>query len=290
MPGEDTSNTGADAPVADPSNEGDPESGGVTADDIASALGPQYKTVAPVVEEEPEEEPEAPEEPEEEPEDELEEEPEAPKPTPAKTPEVPTDDVSDKFSITVKDDDGITFKINAGDDLDEVLAEANISKVSKIMSIMRQLDKVERDKEQYEADEATTAAENDRNERITSIQQGWDSEVKELQAQKRIPTTAKGADNERVAEVYKFMGEENDKRIASNKPAIMSFEDALDKLENKEAREAKTKAETDAKDTARKNGGLIGGNGSGNTSGAAPVYRAGSARNSTQALKALNLL
>lgn len=300
---EDTSATGGEAEAVDTGAADVPgtvteETGSVTAEEIAAALGPKYRTVAPVKETTKEEvkdddaESETDEDTDTESSDNKQDDTERPtkaKPVNAKNQEVASDPNIPDFSMTVTDEDGVTFKIAAGDDLDEALADANITKTSKIMSIMRQLDKLEAQKSDYEADQQKQADADKHTEAVANIQKGWDDEIKSLQAEKRIPTTAKGADNERVAEVYKYMAEQNDARIKAGRPTIGSFEDALDKLENKEAREAKVEAAKTAKDEARKNGALVGGSSAPATSGT-PVYKAGSARNSGQALKALGIL
>jgi hypothetical protein len=85
------------------------------------------------------------------------------------------------------------------------------------------------------------------------------------------------------------MAEENDKRIKASRPTLDSFEDALDKLEAKEAREANAEAKVEAKNTARKNGALVGGSSA--PAGNGPkVYRAGSARSMSEAIREQGLL
>lgn len=209
---------------------------------------------------------------------------------PAKAPETPEVVPEGKtFSIEVEDANGVTFKINAGDSLEDALRDFEPKNNGQILQVLRSVEKMEADKAKYDADQATEAETAAKNVRVAAIQQGWSEEIKDLQAQKRIPENGKDADNTRVAEVYKFMAEENTKRIAANKPTIGSFEDALDKLENKEVRAAKVEADKAERDTARKNGGLVGGS-SAPASNTPAAYKAGTARNSAEAIRKLGLL
>jgi len=262
-----------EAPAEAPADKGE----GTTPEEVAEVLkGSGIKLDTPKAEAEPEapaEEP-APEEPEEE-------EPEEPEPEPE--PEAPTD--GPDFTLQVVDANGVTFKLQPGDNLEDALKDFEPKSNGQILQILHDLQQKEGEKAKYEADQAAAEATNAQNQRVADIQKGWNEEIKALQGEKRLPATG----TERVDQVYKFMAEENDKRIAAGAPTIGSFEDALDKLENKEAREAKVEADKAAKETARKNGSLVGGS-SAPATGASPVYKAGSARNATQAAKAMGLL
>jgi hypothetical protein len=195
------------------------------------------------------------------------------------------------FSITVEDKNGVTFKINAGDNIDEVLADFEPKNTGQIMDMIRQLDKVESQKAEYDAEQTKAAEQAERDERIQGIQEGWKGEITELQAAGRIPKVAEGSKNERVDAVYAFMGEENARRVAAGKPQLASFEDALDKLERNEQIAADEQAKKDAKAAAKKNGALVGGSSAPASNGPAP-YRVGPnrPRNATQALKAQGVL
>ena len=240
---EDTSNAGGEAAV-DTSNTGDEgaaeapaegavsdETGSVTQDEITQALGPKYKTVTPVAESEETKENE--EEAAEDVEQEAEAEEEV---TPAAKPEtqVVTDSNEPSFAFEVKDANDVTFKIEPGDSIEDILKDFEPKNNGQIISILDQLREAKDAKAQYESNQQAEAAEAATAERITAIQDGWSAEIKALQADKRIPVTNKGTDNSRVAEVYEFMAKENDARIKDNRPTIGSFTDALDLLEVRE--------------------------------------------------------
>lgn len=190
------------------------------------------------------------------------------------------------FTLQVEDASGVTHKIEKIEDLPEDFEPKNNRQIIEIIS---NLQKLEGDKAKYETEQAEAAKTAEIAERSTKIQEGWQDEIKQLQADKRIPTTTKGVDNERVSEVYEFMKTENDNRMKAGRPTIGSFEDALDKLENKEAREAKVEKAKDDKETARKNGGLVGGS-SAPSSTQAPVYKSGTARNANEAIRKMGLI
>lgn len=211
------------------------------------------------------------------------------KPAPVVTPVEPVKPVDatiPDFSFTVKDANDVSFKVNPEDSIEDVLADFDPKNNGQIIAVLEQLREAKEAKKAYEDTQAKETADTATKARIQSIQDGWDSEVKNLQAEKRILT--KDADA-RIAEVYKFMGEVNTKRMAANQPTINTFEDALDKLESKEARDAQVVQDKADKETARKNGGLVGGSSAPASSGT-PVYKAGSARNANQAIRAMNLL
>jgi hypothetical protein len=191
-----------------------------------------------------------------------------------------------EFSFKVVDKNGKEFTVNAGDNIDDVLAEFELKSSTQAMSILRQLDKIEAEKANYEKDQQEETANTERAAVIESLQKTWADELKDLQAQKRIPA---GTDNDRINEVYKFMAAENTKRIDQGRPTIQSFEDALDKLENQETRAKAVEADKVAKEEARANGGKVGGS-SAPAANATPVYRANSARNANEAIRALGLL
>lgn len=282
---QDTSSTGetAEGTVTD-------ETGGVTSEEISAALGSKYKTVAPAKEEsetEEEDKTNADDETNEDAEQETEAEEETPvKPAKEDKQEVIADSDAKDFSFTVEDANGTTYKIVPGDSIEDILKDFEPKNNGQIIAILDQLREAKDAQAKYETDQQTQAAEADKAERVANIQEGWNSEIKDLQAQKRIPT---GTDNERIGQVYTYMGEENAKRIAAGKPTIGSFEDALDKLETIEERAAKVEANKAEKEEARKNGGLVGGGGS-MTTATTGAYKAGSARNVNQALRAQGLI
>lgn len=260
-----------------PADEGGEGGEGVTEQEIADALGstgikikPEAKPVVPA-------------------EDEPDEEVVPEKPAPvvlAVEPVKPLDANTPDFSFTVKDANDVSFKVNPEDSIEDVLADFDPKNNGQIIAVLEQLREAKEAKKAYEDTQAKESADTATKERIQSIQDGWDNEVKNLQAEKRMPT--KDADT-RIAEVYKFMDEVNTKRMAANQPTINTFEDALDKLESKEARDAKVTQDRTDKETARKNGGLVGGSSAPASSGT-PVYKAGSARNANQAIRSMGLL
>lgn len=210
--------------------------------------------------------------------------PEEPKPAEETAqPEAPN------FTIEIEDAQGNKFTVGPDDNLEDVLAEFEPKNNGQVLQLMRELDRLQGEKQNWEAQEAATTAEAEHTKLITSIQEGWNKEITELQGQKRIPVSADGKDNERVQQVYAFMSEENEKRVAAGKPMIQSFEDALDKLELKELREAEKAKSKEAKEEARRKGGLVGGSSAPASSGS-PVYHAGTARNASEAIHSLGLL
>lgn len=258
------------------------ETGSVTADDVAKILGKDKVDTSNVteVEDAEEDEPDTPEVPEVAPVADVK---------PADKVEDKPVDVADvdtpDFSVEVEDAEGKTHKIERIEDLPEDFEPKNNR---QIMEILRDLSKQESAKASYEEEQITKQAEANTREAIAKIQTGWDEEIKSLQAEKRIPITTDPTKNERIEQIYKFMGEENTRREKAGKPPLATIEDVLDKLEKKEALEAKAKATSEAKETARKNGALIGGS-SAPATGGTPTYKGG-AKNANQALKMMGVL
>lgn len=211
-----------------------------------------------------------------------------PKPA-AKTEPVETTVAKDApdFSFTVKDANDVSFKISPGDSIEEVLEDFDPKNNGQIIAILEQLREAKDKQSAYDKSVADDKAKAETAQAVKSIKEGWDEEVTNLQADKRIPN---GKDGEaRVAEVYKFMAEINDARMKTGSATINSFEDALDKLDAKVAREAKVEQDKKDKETARSNGSLVGGSSAPASSGV-PVYKAGSAHNANQAIRAMGLL
>lgn len=288
--------SGDELPGGLPAN--DPNGEGTTPEEVAAAMKSAGVNLpaepkAPVAADDEEgEDPDKAEEPaappkgdEETSDDEPEDEEEEPEPKPAAPEEPAADD--NKYSFQVEDANGVTYKISADANVEDVLAEFEPKNNGQIISILDQLREVKAQKATDDAKAAEDSVKAERTERAGELLKGWGEEAKALQGAKRIPD---GADGEtRINKVYEFMADENTKRIADNKPTLNSFEDALDKLENKEARD---KAVADAKadkDKARENGGKVGG-ASAPASSSSPVYKAGSAKNANQAIRSMNLL
>lgn len=297
--GGDTTPPDAPAPAAD-SGDDDSETGGTTPEEVASVLRGSGIKVTPTVaapaaadgedgdaddDEEAGDAPAAADKAADEPAPAADPTPPAPAPDKPAPVDAPAADAPD-FTMEVEDAEGVTHKIASIEDLPEDFTPKNNRQIIEIVSKLSELDG---QRTKYEEDQRSAAIESDKTERVQKMQDGWNTEIEALQADKRIPVTANPEDNERIKEVYTYMAQENDRRAADGRPAILSFEDALDKLENKEAREAKVEADKEAKNVARSNGAKVGGSSAPATSGPT-VYRAGSARNITQALRATGLV
>jgi hypothetical protein len=200
----------------------------------------------------------------------------APKPEPETAPETTTDD---KYSFTVVDADGVTFKVNAGDTISDVLEDFKLKNDAQAIEILDKLRDVKDLQRADQADNAKAEADAANAKVIEDIQTGWNNEFKALDIN----------EEGRREEVMKFMSQENDKRETEGRPLIRTVEHALLGLEKQEAKAATEKAAKDAKETARKNGGLVGGSSAPATSAPA-TYRAGSARNANEAIKSMGLL
>jgi hypothetical protein len=203
----------------------------------------------------------------------------------AAKPEAPTDEEAPSFTMTIEDVNGQSYSISADDNLSDVLEDFEPKNNGQILDILDKFRDLKDSKKSYDSEQATKAADDEKQEAISKILSGWDREIDQLVADKRLDS--KEAD--RVGEVREFMSNENSKRETDGRPLIGSFEDALDKLEAIEAREAAAQAKKDAKDTARKNGGMVGGS-SAPASGKQQAYRVGSARNVNEAIRAAGLL
>ena len=257
----------------------------VTPEEIAETLhlkpinGEQEDEPEPTPPEEEETPPETP--PEETPETSLKEE--KPQPTPPEDVEPPV------FSLEVEDVNGEKLTIGPDDDVEKVFENFEPKSNGQIFKILDDLQKLRADKESYESEEAEKAENTERETQLVAIRDGWDKEIKELQGSKRIPVVNEGEENKRVDEVFEFMNEENQKRIEQDKPLIRSFEDALDKLELREQKQAEEQRKKEQKETARKKGALVGGSSAPVPTGGVPAYTGG-ARTASQAAKMMGLL
>jgi DNA-binding PadR family transcriptional regulator len=185
-------------------------------------------------------------------------------------PETPT------FAVEVEDANGNKVVINPGDDIEKVLESFEPKSNGQIFKILQDVQKAELAKTEYDKQQEESAATAERQEQVDKLAAHWDSEIAQLQGQKRLPVDAAGKSEDRVNEVFKFMAEENDRRTqAGRTDFLMSFEDGLDKLELREQ-------------ATRKKGGMVGGSSAPATSGG-PVYKGG-ARNANQALSSMGIL
>lgn len=196
-------------------------------------------------------------------------------------------DEAPTFELEVEDVNGEKFTLKPGDDLETVLKDFEPKNNGQIFAILDKLHELKSQKAEYDKAQAEQAEEAQRAANVAEIQKGWDSEIKSLQGAKRLEVTTDGK-SERVDQVFKYMNEENDKRIKDGRPLIRSFEDALDKLELKETKETAANKAKEEKELTRKKGAMVGGSSAPATSGA-PVYKGG-ARNSNEALRAMGIL
>lgn len=263
-----------------------------TPEEVSQVLGLEKPETVTAEELENEEEPEQPEAPEtpETPETKVEGAP-APVESTPETPAAPEAPETPSFTLEVEDANGEKYAIASLDDLPEDFEPKNNRQIMEILDGIRN---VNEEKSAWEKQQADSEVEAARQESIAKIQSSWDEEIKQLQSDKRLPVSA-DANNpdakfvERRDEVFKFMAEENQKRNESGRPLLQSFEDALDKLENREAKEAAVEQAKKDKELARKRGGMVGGSSAPATSGA-PVYRTGQARNASEAIHSMGLL
>lgn len=206
------------------------------------------------------------------------------------TPVAPVDVASDtkQFELVVEDVNGEKITLKPGDDLEQALKDFEPKSNGQIFKIIDDFQQLRAEQKTFNDEQTTKAAEAEQAQELATIQSGWDKEIASLQGNKRVPVTVDGSANERVTQVFDFMGKENDARVADGRPLLRSFEDALDKLELRETKEAAAQAEKDAKELARAKGGVVGGSSAPATSGA-PVYKGG-ARNANEALKSLGVI
>lgn len=208
--------------------------------------------------------------PEESDTDTPEEEPEV---TPAETdPQTPPAQPSDaELFIEVMDAEGVTHKISTIDDLPEDFQARNNRDALKILGDLAKLDT---QREQREAEAATAAEAAALAETQQAQFKSWDSEITELAKTDRLDAT----NTDRLNDIFGYMNEINAARHKAGNPnLITSFEDALDKFEAKESREAAELATKNGNDMAKAKSSLIG-RSSASTGGSSYVYRAGSAR------------
>lgn len=272
------------------------ENGGVTTtpDEVADILHLPKQTVESEDEEDKEDESEESEGDNESDGDKEEESDETDKPDEQIEDKADTSDKSDDnqdvptFTLEVEDSLGEKFVLKPGDDLEEVLKDFEPKSNGQIFAILDKLNDLKIQKEAFDKEQAVKAQESETNQRMEAIQTGWNNEIKALQGAKRLEVTTDGKPSERVNEVFAYMGEENAKRAEDGRPLIQSFEDALDKLELKETKEAAAEKAKEEKELNRKKGGMVGGSSAPNTN-STPVYKGG-ARNSNEALRAMGIL
>jgi len=192
------------------------------------------------------------------------------------------------FTLEIEDVNGEKITLNPDDDLEQALKDFEPKNNGQIFKILDDIHKLREDKAAYDQKQTADAAEAEKAEALSKINEGWDNEIKALQGDKRIPVSSDGKEDPRVKEVFDFMGKINDEREKDGRPPIRSFEDALDKLELQESKDAKIQKEKDEKDLAKKRGSVVGGSSAPATSGA-PTYKGG-ARNANEAIRSLGLI
>jgi hypothetical protein len=289
---------GGEAAVPDAPDTGSDdgeESGGTTAEEVAQILNlPQAPTEEEVEDDVPEPEDDGDLDADGAGDEPAPDEPTTEQPAPAstteddKSAETATDEAPD-FSFTVEDADGVTFKVGPDDDIDSVLKDFNPTGTGQLVSILGMVQEAKQKQSQYESDQAAQRADEERDERVAKINESIDNELSTLVSDGRIPAANNLRESERGQQIFDFMRAENEKRSEDGRPLLASVEDALDKLENKERRESDAQAKVDRKETARKNGSLVGGSSAAASGGSKP-YVSGSATNATQALRQAGLL
>lgn len=284
-------------PIVDTSNTGEEAQESTTPEEVADILGlnkPETVTEEELIAAEEatpaEGEPVEPEAPAAgEPVAAEEATPEAPA---AETPAEPVEAPS--FALEVEDVNGEKVTINPGDNLEEVLKDFEPKTNGQIFQIIKDVMDMESAKKEYDTEQETKAGEAAHAETLANIHAGWDKEMAALQAEKRLPVSADPNNPnkefvERRGAVFRFMAEENSNRQKDGRPLLQSFGDALDKLENREAKEAKVEADKKERELAKKRGSMVGGSSAAATS-SAPVYRPGSARTADEALRSMGML
>lgn len=206
------------------------------------------------------------------------------KPATDKSPEgdTPADADTPDFTVTVEDIDGVSYKIESLADLPE---DFKAQSDRQALEILDQLRDARDRRNSYEAEQAANAERAERDARIAEITQTWDAEFEDLAGQKLVQS----GDTERKQQILGYLAEENAKREQNGRPLIASLTDAYYGLQAQESRENAARAAKEAKETARRNGGLVGGS-SAPATGNGPVYRAGSARNMNEAIRRAGLL
>lgn len=199
-----------------------------------------------------------------------------------------TQDDAPVFELEVEDANGEKYTLKPDDRLEDVLKDFEPKNNGQIFQIIDDLQKLRSEKTAFDEKTAQESEEAAHKAQIDEIQGGWNKEIEALQGQKRLEVTGDGKQSERVNEVFKFMGEENAKRMEDGRPLLSSFEDALDKLELRETREAEKQKAKEEKELQRKKGGMVGGS-SAPVTNAGPVYKGG-ARNANEAIRSLGLL
>lgn len=214
---------------------------------------------------------------------------EVPVPKPEEAPK-PSDKGSEQTSapstaltLEVEDAEGKKYQISKSTDLPRDFTPKDNAQVIEILEGLADL-------KQRQAQMDTEAAKAEEQAKATASQQeqiaSWDAEIAALQADGRIdkPKAAPNSPEflndpavKRADQVFKFMEQENQRRVTTNTAPIRSFADALDKIELAEYRAAKVEAEKQELQTAKQKSGLIGRT-SGGGGNEPPVYVAGSAR------------
>lgn len=185
--------------------------------------------------------------------------------------EIATPSDEDLF-IEVLDADGVTHKISTISDLPDDFVPKNNVETLRIVSELAKLD-VERERrtEQAQTDAQTAAIKEIETQQYNS----WDKEIAELAKTKRIDVS----NVDKVDKVFTYMNEVNQARIKAGNPNLVSsFEDALDKYEIQESKEAEAVAKKNGNDLAKQKAAMIGRSSASGSDGYRP-YRAGSARN-----------
>jgi hypothetical protein len=200
----------------------------------------------------------------------------------------PTAQDAPTFELKVADANGEEFIIKPDDNLESVLENFEPKSNGQVFAILEQVRELKSQKAQYDKEQSDKIAETEKSNKMAAIQEGWEKEIQSLQGEKRLEITTDGKPSERVNKVFSYMAEENDKRIKEGRPLIQSFEDALDKLELKETKDAQAQKAKDDKELAKKRGSIVGGSSAPATNGL-PVYKGG-ARTANEAIARMGLI
>lgn len=281
-------------PIAAP-EPGDGETGGTTPEEVLSVMGkgpePEGEPETPPADPDGGEPPagadKVPADPDDAPAD--PETPPAPAADPTPTPPAPAPpEEAPSFAVEVEDAQGNKITIEPGANIEEVLKDFEPKSNGQIFQIIKDVMAAEQSQKEYQAEQEQQARDEQAKTAIAEVQAGWDKEITALQGSKRLPVDAAGKSEERVTEVFKFMADVNAEREKNGQPPVSSFEDALDKLELKERKDAEAKKAKEEKDLARKRGGIVGGSSAPASSGG-PTY-AGGARNANAALRQMGFI
>jgi hypothetical protein len=198
-------------------------------------------------------------------------------PTPPEEPEAPVEEpkaatapTDEELFIQVEDAEGVTHKISKIEDLPE---DFEPKSNRQIIEIVAQLAKLDAKAETLAAEQAEVEARAAENERQQQQFDAWDREIKSLGKDRIDPK-----DQTRIDAVFDHMIAINKARAEAGNPnRLQSFEDALDKFEAQEIKNAEADKAKAENARAKAKASVIGGTSAPSTGDAQP-YRSGSYR------------